>query len=108
MVYFNQPHTFEEAEIGLAQTIAHQLASHIERKRAAEELRQSKQRLALTYHHAPIGIAETALDGRFQEMNDEFCRMIGYSYEELRKLGIVDVTQKDDFEKEIRALPADW
>ena len=28
--------------------------------------------------------------------------MIGYSYEELRELGIVDVTQKDDFEKEIQ------
>ncbi len=100
MVYFNKAHTFEEAEIGLAQTIAHQLASHIERKRAAEELRQSKQRLTLTYHHAPIGIVETTLDGRFLEVNDEFCRMLGYTYDELGRLGIADVTHPDTLERE--------
>ena len=100
MVYFNKPHTFEEAEIGLSQTIAHQLASHIERKRAAEELRQSRQRLSLTYHHAPIGIVETTLDGRFLEVNDEFCRMLGYPYDELSRLGIADVTHPDTLERE--------
>src|SRR4029450_13256662 len=89
------------AEVGLAQTIAHQLASHIERKRATEELRQSKQRLSLTYHHAPIGIVETTLDGRFLEVNNELCKMLGYSYDELIKLGIADITHKDELQTEM-------
>jgi PAS domain S-box-containing protein len=101
MVYYNTHHAFEDAELDLAQTIAHQLASQIERKRAEEELRQSRQRLSLTYHHAPIGIVETTLDGRFLELNDELCSMLGYSYEELKQLGIKDVTHRDDYEKEM-------
>lgn len=42
MVYFNATHTFGEAEIGLSQTIAHQLASAIERRRAEDRLRTSE------------------------------------------------------------------
>ena len=98
MVYFNKPHVFEEAEIELSQTIAHQLASSIERKRAGEELRQSKQRLALTYHHAPIGINETSLAGNFIRVNDEYCRMLGYTFEELTRLNIKDVTHPEDID----------
>jgi PAS domain S-box-containing protein len=101
MVYYNTAHVFEETEVELSQTIAHQLASQIERKRAEEDLRQSRQRLSLTYHHAPIGIVETTLDGRFLEVNDELRSMLGYSYEELIQLGIPDVTHKDDLEKEL-------
>ena len=43
MVYFDLVHNFNEAEIGLSQTIAHQLASAIERQRAEEELRKAAQ-----------------------------------------------------------------
>jgi PAS domain S-box-containing protein len=42
MVYFNAPHAFGEAEIGLSQTIAHQLAAAIERRRDDEALRASE------------------------------------------------------------------
>jgi PAS domain S-box-containing protein len=101
MVYYNIPHIFEEKDVELAQTIAHQLASHIERKRAEEELRQSKQRLSLTYHHAPIGIVETTMDGHFLEVNDELCKMLGYSYEELIQLGIAEITHKSDLAPEM-------
>ncbi|MGE5463170.1 MAG: PAS domain S-box protein, partial [Syntrophothermus sp.] len=101
MIYFNQPHPFDEAEIELGQTIAHQLATNIERKRAEEALRQSKQRLALTYHHAPIGIVETTLDGRFIEVNSEICKLLGYSYDELVHLGIAEVTHPEDLESDL-------
>ena len=101
MVYFNTPHVFEETEVDLSQAIAHQLASHIERKRADDELRQSRRRLSLTYQHAPIGISETTMDGHFIEVNNEFCRMLGYTYDELIKLDITAVTHKDDIGNEM-------
>ena len=41
MVYFNAPHAFEEDELELGLTIARQLASSIERKRAEEAVRAS-------------------------------------------------------------------
>ncbi|MGE5376688.1 MAG: PAS domain S-box protein [Bacteroidota bacterium] len=101
MVYFNQHHNFNDADVELSQTIAHQLASSIERKRAEDALRQSRQRLSLTYHHAPLGIAETSLEGHFIEVNDEMCNMLGYRSDELLKLGISDVTHQEDLQSDI-------
>ena len=45
MVYFDRPYAFNNQEMELAQTLAHTLASGIERKRAEEELRQSQAQL---------------------------------------------------------------
>ena len=46
MTYYDAPHVFGEAEIDLAVTIARQLGFGIERMRAEEALRESKERLA--------------------------------------------------------------
>jgi len=43
MAYFNTGHSFNETEIEISQTIAHQLAAAIERQRAEEELRKAAQ-----------------------------------------------------------------
>ena len=45
MVYFNHPHAFNKQEMELAQTLAHTLASGIERKRAEQELHRSQAEL---------------------------------------------------------------
>ena len=46
MTYYDAPHVFSKAEIDLAVTIARQLGFGIERMRAEEALRESKERLA--------------------------------------------------------------
>ena len=46
MTYYEAPHVFGKAEIDLAVTIARQLGFGIERMRAEEALRESKERLA--------------------------------------------------------------
>jgi len=50
--------------------------------RALEELRQSQARLQSILKVAPVGIGVIA-DRRFLEVNDMFCRMSGYSSEEV-------------------------
>lgn len=50
------------------------------------------------FEGAPIGMALLALDERFLRVNAAFCRMVGYSNEELRQRTAEDITFADDIE----------
>jgi PAS domain S-box-containing protein len=50
------------------------------------------------FEGAPIGMAVLALDERFLRVNASFCRMVGYSNEELRQRTAEDITFADDIE----------
>lgn len=67
-----------------------------QRKQAEERLRASEERFAAIFASASVGLSEVGLDGRFLRVNDELCRIIGRSREELLKLGIADVTHAND------------
>jgi PAS domain S-box-containing protein len=69
-----------------------------ETRRAADALIESQQRLAATYQHAAIGIAETDTEGRLIEVNETTCTITGYSREELLQRTIFDVMHPDDRE----------
>src|SRR5437867_8814769 len=73
-----------------------------ERKRAEQALRESSQRLQATYERAPIGIVESSPEGKYVGANEEFCRILGYRKEELLQRGIKDVTQNEDYSREIK------
>jgi PAS domain S-box-containing protein len=53
MVYFNAPHIFSENDLELSQTIAHQVAFGVQRKRAEDALRQSEERFTQFMQHLP-------------------------------------------------------
>ncbi len=50
-----------------------------------------------TYEHIPIGIVEGSMEGKYIDVNEEFCRILGYSRDELLELGIKDCTHEDDY-----------
>jgi PAS domain S-box-containing protein len=50
------------------------------------------------FEGAPIGMALLALDERFLRVNASFCKMVGYSNEELRQCTAEDITFADDIE----------
>src|SRR5687767_10378655 len=50
-----------------------------ERRRVEHSLRETAQRLRITYERAPFGIAECDLQGRFIAVNARFCEQIGYT-----------------------------
>ncbi len=56
----------------------------------------------VAYEHAPIGIVESSLDGRFLNVNEEFCRLLGYAKEELLRHSIKDFTHEDDYGLDVR------
>src|SRR5687768_2992949 len=49
------------------------------------------------YEHLPVGIVEASLDGKYMDVNEEFCRILGYSRQELLRLGIKECTHEDDY-----------
>jgi PAS domain S-box-containing protein len=69
-----------------------------ETRRAADALVESQQRLAATYQHAAIGIAETDADGKLIEVNETACAITGYSRQELLQRTVFDITHPEDRE----------
>ena len=50
--------------------------------------RRDRNHMNDVFEHAPIGIVECSLDGKYNSVNEEFCRLTGYKREELLKLDI--------------------
>ena len=71
-----------------------------ERKRAEEALRQSEQRFRRYFELGLIGMAITSPTKGILEANDEVCRVLGYSREELLRKTWAEMTHSED-------LPAD-
>ncbi|MHA0286091.1 GGDEF domain-containing protein [Mycobacterium sp. C3-094] len=53
---------------------------------------------AAAFSNSPIGMAVVGLDGSFHRVNHEFCRITGYSEQELMRLTFQDITHPDDLD----------
>jgi len=69
-----------------------------ERKRAEEALRESEERFRTAFEYAPVGVSLTRIDGSFLRVNNAFCKMLGYSKEELLQKSFYDITPPEDIE----------
>ncbi len=69
-----------------------------ERKQAEEALRESEQRFRAIFDHAIDGIVIADAKGkRFYTANRAFCRMLGYTLEEIASLGVRDIHPQEEF-----------
>lgn len=75
-----------------------------ERKVIEDQLRLSQQRFRNAFNTAPLGMALVAPDGRWLEVNDELCRMFGYSREELLNSDFMDLSHPDDLDADLHNL----
>jgi PAS domain S-box-containing protein len=78
--------------------IVSHFADITERKRAEEVLRESEERHRMTLQSAMDGFWLVDAQGRLLEVNEAYCRMSGYSAEELLAMRISDL--KDGAESE--------
>ncbi len=58
-------------------------------------LQENEARLRLTFDKAPIGAAMVGLDGRYIQVNEAFCRMLGYEECELVGKSAYEITHPD-------------
>jgi PAS domain S-box-containing protein len=69
-----------------------------QRRRTEETLRASEERWRSMFEVSAVGIALTDENRRFAAANNAFQRMIGYTEEELCRLGPIEITHEDDRE----------
>jgi PAS domain S-box-containing protein len=91
----------EERTAELAE--ANQRLKHeIEVRRLAEEMvRQSERKFRNYFEQGLIGMAATAPDGCWLEVNDRICEILGYSREELLEKTWEELTHPDDLTKDL-------
>src|SRR5688500_14699742 len=83
-------------------------SDHKVQKRTKETDKESKgttrnrdeKHMIELYKQAPIGIVECSLDGKYINVNEEFCRITGYKKEELLKLDVHDLISSTDLARE--------
>jgi PAS domain S-box-containing protein len=68
----------------------------VQRKPTIEALQESEERVRAIFNQAAVGIAVADLDGRFNEVNDRFLEIVGYTESDLQKLTFLDITHPSD------------
>ena len=70
-----------------------------DRRASAEAaLRASEQRFRATFEQAAVGIAVVALDGRWLQVNQRLCEIVGYSRDEMLAITYRDLTPPEDID----------
>ncbi len=66
------------------------------KKLAEDGLLRAGERFRAAFENAPIGVGLVGLDGRWLQVNEALCVLLGHDAEELLHLTILDVTHPDD------------
>ena len=98
---YGQETSYSREDIALLQFIAAEVGAMIRRKQAEEALVNSEERFFKVFNSAPVLAALSNLaDGRLIEVNERYCRVLGYTREELLgrttlELGIVRLEDRE-------------
>ncbi|WP_259755029.1 PAS domain S-box protein [Pseudomonas sp. GCEP-101] len=82
-VHHEQPHSYAEFELRLAEETAKQAWTAILHARAEAALRASSAQLSAMFDQASAGIALCDREGYFKRVNERYCEIVGRSREEL-------------------------
>ena len=66
------------------------------RKTAEQAVAAASERFRVAFDNAPIGMGLVTPDGGWLQVNAAFCRLLGYTEEELLKLSLADLTVPGD------------
>ena len=69
-------------------------------------LAESEKHFRDILEYAPIGMAVTAPDGRFMQVNQALCDIVGQKREALEKMGLKEITHQEDFPATLSDLDA--
>jgi two-component system, cell cycle sensor histidine kinase and response regulator CckA len=69
--------------------------------RARRALQESEARFRGAFNASSLGMALTTLDGTFVQVNDRLAEMLGYSVQELTRLGVRGITHPRDIEEDM-------
>ncbi len=65
-------------------------------RRSEAEIEKNERRIRATFDSAAVGITEIDASGRFVSVNEQMCRMTGYSRQELLRMSMCEITAPED------------
>lgn len=98
MLYLHHPDARQWTawEVLLAEEVAERTWAAVERARAETAIKEREARLRAVWDQAAAGFARTDLSGRFVEVNERYCAIVGRTREALLTLRMQDLTHPDD------------
>lgn len=76
-----------------------------ERKQIEEALRKSEEKFRAVFEQAAVGMGRVCFStSRWIDVNDAFCRMLGYTADELRTISWPEMTHPDDLEWDLASF----
>jgi PAS domain S-box-containing protein len=72
-----------------------------ERKRAEEALRESEEMFRSIFETSLVGVAICSTDKKWLYVNNQICKILGYSDQELRQMTWEELTHPDDLEADV-------
>jgi PAS domain S-box-containing protein len=102
MAYYAARHTFTDAELSLALTIARQLGSSLERmhaqearRRAERELRHEQEVLQTIIDRIPVMVTRYEPDNKVLHLNPAFSRTLGWAAAEVTGVSLMEACYPD-------------
>ena len=75
-----------------------------ESQKSVEAVPDSEARFRAIFENAAVGISRVAPDGRWLEVNQRLCDIVGYTREELMTKTFTDITHPEDLKADLRAM----
>lgn len=94
----------EQVVAGAIGDLVLQAVESAEREETEARLAASELRYRSIFESASVGISESTRDGYLRRANATFCRMLGYTADELRELTFEEITHPDDLEASSKAI----
>jgi PAS domain S-box-containing protein len=79
----DKPRQWDREDVYLLEAIAERTWAAAEKMRVDRALRDSEERLRVTFNTTAVGFALLTPDTRFVDVNDALCHIVGYTREEL-------------------------
>jgi PAS domain S-box-containing protein len=89
------PRQWRQAEVSLLEAVAERTWTAAEKLRMHAELRDSEERLRVTFNTTAVGFATLTPATYFVDVNQAFCDIVGYSREELLRMNLKVLTHPD-------------
>ncbi|MFZ5659735.1 MAG: PAS domain S-box protein [Pseudomonadota bacterium] len=102
---------FQGKDLALAEEVARRSALAIdnillyrEAREAEAAQRQSEERFRAIFEHAPVGMVQADSQGRWLQVNDKLCQILGYSQAELLGKPFQALTHPEDLSGDLDCL----
>lgn len=75
-----------------------------EQKKLNFLVQQSEEQFRSSFENSAVGMALISPEGKWKEVNDSICKIVGYTAAELKNLTFQDITHPDDLDNDLQLM----